>query len=193
MNPINPYDFQNLSGVAPANWNSELHFVGTGMTRDYDLGWMSAAANRRDFGSGVSGSQFSAKFETSLGELRLPQPYPDNSYHFTLNANLRVLDLRKVPDPNFSGQYYDNDRSISCKMINYNRDYLHANGYDGILRYSKVALEDNKFEEVVAVMPDAIGKLSVMQVEPLGKSTVELNVVLPDGNKVPLHTFYPKS
>lgn len=193
MNADNPYQFQNLSGLAPTNWKNELHFVGTGMTRDYDLAWMSTAPNRRDFGAGVSGSQFSAKFETSLGELHLPQPYPDNSFHFTLDANLRLLDLRNVPDPHFSGQYYSDDRSISCKMIDHNREYLRANGYDGILRYSKVALEDNKFEEVVAVTPDAIGKLSVKQVEPLGKPTVELNVLLPDGNKIPMHTFFPKS
>src|SRR5216683_1094759 len=45
------------------------------LVRGHPLGWMSTAANRRDFGSGVSGSQFSAKFETSLGELHLPQPY----------------------------------------------------------------------------------------------------------------------
>ena len=193
MNSENPYQFQNLSGLAPANWNSELHFVGTGMVRDYDLGWMSTAPNRRDFGAGVSGSQFSAKFETSLGELHLNQPYPNNSFRFTLEASLRLLDLRNVPDPNFSGQYYNADRSISCKMIEVNRDYLRDNGYDGILRYSKVALDDNKLEEVVAVTPDAIGKLSVKQVEPLGNPTVALNVFNLDGSKTPIESFYPKS
>lgn len=189
MNANNPYEFRNLSGLAPVNWNADLHFVGTGMTRDYDLGWMSTAPNRRDFGAGISGSQFSAKVETSLGELQLIQPYPDNSFHVALNTNLRLLDLRNVPDANFSGQYYNADRSVSCKIIDANRDYLNGNGYDGILRYSKVALDDNKLEEVVAVTPDAIGKLSVKQVEPLGKCTVELNVVNPDGSKIPMSTL----
>jgi hypothetical protein len=193
MNPENPYQFQNLSGLAPATWNNELHFIGTGIMHDYDLRWMSTAPNRRDFGAGVSGSQFSAKMETSLGELHLTQPYPDNSFHVTLNANLHLLDLRKVPDANFSGQYYNDDRSVSCKIVEANRDFLNANGYDGILRYSKVALEGDKFEEVVAVTPDAIGKLSVKQIEPLGKSNVGLNVINPDGSKVPMHTFYSKS
>jgi len=193
MNADNSYQFQNLSGLAPANWNNELHFVGTGMMRDFDLGWMSTAPNRRDFGPAVSGSQFSAKLETSLSELHLTQPYPNNSFHFTLDANLRLLDLRNVPEANFSGQYYNADRSISCKMIEVNRDYLRDNGYDGILRHSKVALDYNKLEEVVAVTSDAIGKLSVKQVEPLGNSSVVLNVVNLDGSKTPIQTFYPKS
>ncbi len=193
MSSNNPYQFQNLLGIAPANWNNELHFVGTGMLHDYDLGWMSTAPNRRDFASGASGSQFSSKFETSLGELHLNTPYPDNSFHFTLNANLRLVDLRNVPDANFSGQYYNADRSISCKIIEANRDYLKDNGYDGVLRYSKVALDDNKCEEVVAVTPDAIGKLSIKQVEPLGNPTVGLNVVNLDGSKLPIQSFYPKS
>ena len=189
----NPYQFQNLPSLAPAPWTDDLHFVGTGMLRDYDLGWMSTAPNRRDFASGVSGSQFSSKLETSLGELHLNTPYPDNSFHFTLNANLHLVDLRNVPDANFSGQYYNADRSISCKIIEANRDYLKDNGYDGVLRYSKVALDDNKCEEVVAVTPDAIGKLSVKHVEPLGRCTIDLNVVNVDGSRTPIRDLYTKS
>ena len=139
------------------------------MTRDYDLGWMSTAPNRRDFGPRISGSQFSARVETSVRELQLTPPYPDNSFHVTLNANLRLLDLRNVPDPNFSGQYYSADRSISCKIIEANRDYLTYNGYDGILRYSKVGLADNKLEEVVAVTPDAIGNCRSNRLSRLAK------------------------
>lgn len=191
----NPYQFQfeNLSGLAPATWNQDLHFIGTGMKYDYDLGWMSTAPNRRDFGDGVSGSHLSAKVETSFGELHLNYPYPENSYHVTLNANLRLLDLRNVPDANFSGLYYNADRGISCKIIEANRGYLRESGYDGILRYSRVALEDNKLEEVVALTPDAIGKLAVKQVVPIGNCTVELSIVKPDGSKTPMRDFYPKS
>src|SRR5262249_18486785 len=103
----NPYQFSNLSGVSPVNWTDEVHFVGTGMLRDYDLKWMSTAPNRRDFGSDISGSQLSAKVQTSFGELHLTKPYPDDSYHITLTpiSGLRLLDLRRVPDPVFSGQY----------------------------------------------------------------------------------------
>ncbi|HXJ61004.1 MAG TPA: hypothetical protein VNU68_30530 [Verrucomicrobiae bacterium] len=187
------YKFQNLSGVAPATWTNELHFIGTGMVRDYDLGWMSTAANRRDFSSGISGSQFSANFETSLRELGLTKPYPDNSYHITLNATLRLLDLRSAPDANFSGHYYNADRSISCQIVEANRDYLRKEGYDGILRVGKVAHDDNKIEDVVALTPETIGKLAVKQIEPLGTRTVELNIVNPDGSKAPMRNFYPKA
>ena len=67
----NPYQFQDLSGVAPVAWTNDLHFVATGMTWDYDMRRMSTGDNRRDFGAGISGTQFSAKVETSFGELHL--------------------------------------------------------------------------------------------------------------------------
>lgn len=187
----NPYQFQNMSGVAPVTWTNDLHFVATGMTWDYDMRRMSTGDNRRDFGPGNSGTQFSAKVETSFGELHLTEPYPDNSFHIALGANLRLLDLRNVPDPNFSGQYYNADRSISCKMIDANLPYLRDERFDGILRYSKVALDDNKLEEVVALTPDAIGKLSIKQVTPLGNCSGELNIIHPDGSKTPMHNYYP--
>ena len=189
----NPYQFNNLTGLAPTTWNQDLHFVGTGMKYDYDLGWMSTAPNRRDFGAGVSGSHFSAKLQTSFGELHLTEPYPENTFHVTLGANLRLLDLRHVPDTTFSGQYYNADRGISCKIIDANREYLKSGNFDGILRYSKVALKDEKLEEVLALTPDAIGKLTVKQVEPLGNCTAELNIINPDGSKTPMHNFYPKA
>ena len=188
-----PYDFQNLSGLAPVDWNDDLHFIATGMTWDYDLRRMSTGDNRRDFGPGISGNQFSAKVETSFTELKLSAPYPDNSYHITLKPNLHLLDLRNVPDPVFSGKYYDANRSLSCEMLSQNLDYLHANGYDGVVRYSKPALEEERFEIVVAVTPDAIGKMAVKQVQPLGICSGELNIINPDGSKVPMRNFYPKS
>jgi hypothetical protein len=162
------------------------------MRRDYDLRWMSTAPGRRDFGSGISGSHFSAQVDTSLSELHLTEPYPDDSYHFTLGANLRLLDLRHVPDPTFSGQYYNADRSISCQIIDANRDYLSSGRYDGILRFSQVALTDGRPEEVVALTPEAIGKLTVKALEPLGHCASGLSIIHPDGSRTPMSAYYPK-
>jgi hypothetical protein len=189
----NPYQFQNLSGLAPVAWTGDLHFVGTGMTWDYDMRRMSTGDNRRDFGPGISGNQFSAKVETSFTELKLNPPYPADSYHITLKPNLRLLDMRNVPDPMFSGKYYDENRSHSCEMLSQNLDYLHANGFDGIVRFSKPALGEDRYEIVVAVTPDAIGKMAVKEVDPLGNCSGELNIINPDGSKVPMRDFYPKS
>jgi hypothetical protein len=189
----NSYQFENLSGLAPVAWTRDLHFVGTGMRRDYDLCWMSTAPGRRDFGSGVSGSHFSAQVDTSLGELHLTEPYPDDSYHFTLGANLRLLDLRYVPDPTFSGRYYNTDRTISCQIIDANHDYLNSGHYDGILRFSQVALTDGRLAEVVALTPEAIGKLTVKTVEPLGHGATDLNIIHPDGRSTPMADYFPNA
>ncbi len=184
------YEFQNLSGVQPLEVDSEFHFVGTGMLRDYDLGWMSTAP-RRDFGSGISGSHLAMQFDTCLAELKLTDTYPADSYHVTLTGSLCLLDLRKVADANFSGAYYSDDRSISCQIVEANRDYLRSGGFDGILRYSKPLVDVETFQDVVAITPDAIGKLGVKTITPLGTTSKPLNVILPDGKVVPMENYYP--
>jgi hypothetical protein len=184
------YEFQNLSGVQPVDLSTEFHFVGTGMLRDYDLGWMSTAP-RRDFGSGVSGSHLAIQFDTCLAELKLADPYPADSYHVMLTGSLRLLDLRKVADANFSGAYYSDDRSISCQIVDANRDYLKSGCFDGILRYSKPLVDVDSFQDVVALTPDAIGKLGVKTIVPLGAISKPLNVILSDGKVIPMVNYYP--
>lgn len=184
------YEFQNLSGVQPFDLNCEFHFVGTGMLRNYDLGWMSTAP-RRDFGSGVSGSHFALNFDTCTMELKVATPYPSDSYHVTLTGSLKLLDLRRVADPAFSGYYYSEDRSISCQIVDANIDYLKSGEFDGILRYSKPLVDVESFQDVVAITPYSIGKLVVKTIVPLGTVSKELNVILADGTAVPMMNYYP--
>jgi hypothetical protein len=183
MNPAD-YDITTLSGVAPFAWQQPLHFVGTGMNGVYSLGWMSTAPNRRDFGSGISGSHFAGQPDTCFSELRLAAPYPRDTYQVDLTGSLRLLDLRSVVSPAFSGDYYSQDRGASCQIIEYNRGYLDSNGYDGILRFSQPELNNGKFFEVVALTPAAIGKLGVQSVKTLGDVTIPLTLQLPDGTRV---------
>lgn len=183
------YDFQNLEGIQQLDVNSEFHFVGTGMLHDYDLGWMSTPP-RRDFGSGISGSHLAMQFNTCLAELRLTDTYPADSYHVTLTGSLRLLDLRKVADTNFSGAYYSDDRSVSCQIVEANRDYLRSGGFDGIMRYSKPLVHADSFQDVVAITPDAIGKLGVKTITPLGATSKPLNVILADGKVIPMVNYY---
>jgi hypothetical protein len=182
---LTPYNFSEIAGVKPCNWEQPLYFVGTGMSGAYDLGWMSTAAGRRDFGSGISGSQLADERSTCFKELRLAEPYPDNSYCVELTGALRLLDIRGAESSSLSGKYYSEDRSESCQIMEANREYLKTEGYDGIVRYSQPLLKEQTYVSVVAITPDAIGKLGVRQVEPIGSSTQSLVIRLPDGKEMP--------
>jgi len=108
-----------------------------------------------------------------------------------LTGSLRLLDLRKVAEPAFSGAYYSADRSISCQIVDANIGYLKSGGFDGILRYSKPLVDVDCFQDVVAITPDAIGKLGVKAIFPLGTISKPLNVILADGKVIPMVNYYP--
>ena len=182
---LTPYNFSKVAGLKPCNWEQPLYFVGTGMSGAYDLGWMSTAAGRRDFGAGVSGSQLADERSTCFTELRLNAPYPDNSYCVELTGSLRLLDIRGAESPALSGKYYSDDRSESCRIMEANSDYLKTEGYDGIVRYSQPLQKEQIYANVIAITPAAIGKLGVRFVEPLGQTTQSLHIRLPDGKEIP--------
>jgi hypothetical protein len=123
---INLYNFNTLDGLAATDWSAPLHFVGTGMANGYSLRWMSTAPDRRDWGSGVSGSHLAAEPATCLRELDLSTPYPADTYRIELTGSLKLLDLRRVQSSAFSGDYYAKDRSYSCQILEANAAYLAA-------------------------------------------------------------------
>lgn len=179
---LDNYEFDKLGGLTSCDWNSPLHFVGTGMAHGYALNWMSTADDRRDWAKGISGSHLAAEPETCFRELGLTSPpYPDDSYRIVLRGNLRLLDLRCVQSSAFSGDYYSTDRSFSCQIIERNRDYIESGHYDGILRYSQPLLANGQYSEVIALTPAAIGKLSAAEIYGLGNSTCQLTITWPDG------------
>jgi hypothetical protein len=169
---FNLYDFNTLDGLAATDWSAPLHFVGTGMANGYSLRWMSTAPDRRDWGSGVSGSHLAAEPATCLREL---------------TGSLKLLDLRRVQSSAFSGDYFAKDRSYSCQILEANAAYLESGGYDGIIRYSQPILASGQYTEVIAITPAAIGKLGVSSVYALGQATRQLIVTRPDGS-----TFVPE-
>ena len=136
-------------------------------------------------------SHLAMSFDTCAAELKLGSPYPADSYHVMLTGSLRLLDLRKVAEPAFSGAYYSADRSISCQIVDANIGYLKSGGFDGILRYSKPLVDVDCFQDVVAITPDAIGKLGVKAIFPLGTISKPLNVILADGKVIPMVNYYP--
>jgi hypothetical protein len=89
-----------------------------------------------------------------------------------------------VNSPAFSGQYYSADRGESCRILEANREYLDAHGYDGILRHSQPLLAHATYSEVIALTPTAIGKLGVQVVKILGQVTIPLTIRMPDGSQI---------
>lgn len=183
--------FQDLEGLQPYQLDRPLCWVGTGMACDYDLRRMSTAGGRRDFGNGISGSHTAFVPDTCFTELKISDPFPENSHLIRLTGSLKLLDIRHGSDDTstFSGKYYSDDRQLSCDMIDANRGYLQSGGYQGILRFSKPILEQGKLHEVVALLPEAIGFLDVQSVEPLNPAYKPIQIIGLDGAKHPIELF----
>lgn len=191
--PSNTPSIPNLSSAPIVEFNKPLYQICTGISDIYDMNWMSTAPNRRDIPSGVSGCHLAAKVETCLTELELTMPYPVDSYLFTFSANLRLCDLTNYLDSTGSGICYGSNLPIWHKTIDQHEKYFQKNNIDGILRYSRRALDLGKHEEVIVLFAWATGRRTLMETLPLGTPTANPNVKLSNGQIFPMFNYYPKN
>lgn len=159
------------------NFQHETKWLLTGVSNGIDLRRMSIADGRRDFPAGVSGSHMAWQDKTCFLEVPFDRSAPPPStYLLTFTGELNLADLRSVGDAAFSGNFYGTNHGYSRDVFIENiPDYTEA-GCHGILRYSAPAwAQTNSHEEVVALFPSALERLSLVQVEPIGPDSPRIN------------------
>lgn len=161
----------------------------TGVSGGIDLRRMSTAS-RRDFPSGVSGSQMALEPETCFLEVPFNTP-PPFSYLLTFEGCLREADMRSAGDAAFSGQFYDENHGYSQQVFESNSGELADLGCDCIHRYSAAALKsEGKFADVLSFLPSALPKLVLKKIEPIGSESPPVKITLWNGDVRSVEEFY---
>ena len=178
-------EFSSLNGVKTVEHAVKMQWLVTGVSAGIDMGRMSIASGRLDFGPGISGRHTAENPETCFRELEVtPASPPPFSYLITAEASLKEIDIRSAGDAVFSGNYYNSDETISQGIIEHNRPFLQSGNYDGVVRHSAAAYQkDMTYETVHALLPSAIDKTKIIKVEPLGANSPPVEIRWPDGRR----------
>jgi hypothetical protein len=168
----------NPSGITTGERDFEFSWLLTGVSKGIDLNRMSTAS-RRDFPLGVSGSHMALSPETPFREIQFADDKtPPNSFLLTMTGRLLYGDYTTIPDPVFSGKYYDADHGYSQEVFIENSGEYEALGLDTLLRLSFPAHQLGLREIVGAMLPSARAKLRIAHIKPLETGSPPVPVYL---------------
>jgi hypothetical protein len=185
MNEPQRVDFHSLTNANTVEHSVTMQWLVTGVVAGIDMGRMSIASGRRDFGPGISGRHTAEMSGTCFRELEVtPTSPPPFSYLITAEAALKEIDIRSAGDAMFSGSYYNPDETISQSIVEQNRPFLESGNYDGVIRHSAAAYHQSKaYETVHALFPSAINKTIIIKIVPLGEHSPSVEIRWPDGRR----------
>jgi hypothetical protein len=189
---IGTVNFSTLPGIATGEQTISAKWLVTGVSGGIDLGRMSVAPDRRDFGPGISGRQAAAEADTCFLELDVnPKSPPPFSYLVTFTGRVQAVDLRSAGDAAFSGAYYGRDVTPSQDIIEHNRAFLESGNFNAVIRYSAAAQHKrNTLEVVYAFLPSVTGVLEIQNIEPLGDNSPPVPIRWPNGKAENTKDYY---